>query len=538
MRQTIGRWKEGAGVFCYFLLLAYFTPRAKASGWGMEGMMFVVCGGALFIFLLYLLVKCLADIVASKRDDLSSWKEYMGIGAGEQVSLAQIGSVDEHTGAEIDAMLATNPYAAVSPELFDDDRQTRFLMPAVSAGTGDEDERPAEQIRAIICDNPRRRLNLAPNFQPDANDLLATGVFFVGIPGSGKTATLALLLEQYILRFRLAAVVFDIAGDLKSIVQDGLCPRGMIATPETMPDMAQVVAHRLQVVIDLQQCRRPGEQFINYELAGQLIARTVKQIMNAQAAIPSESRLPCLLGLDETHIWTPQTPPSYLSGGTAKDLLDTLTVVATTGRKYGVVPLLACQRIPKVHKDIIAGCETRLLGKVDLDNDIARYRDYVSKDVISDTGIRSLGKGRMVVCLNGQRLIVQFNERQSRHTSHTPGVTGALRQIDLVGNIPPDLLASITRPVPAVQAEPVRVAQEGDGQERKTSGTLPAPVPDAMRGTTPLARPAKATLSPELAAALEVYQPGMSYRDLGQALGVSKDTAGGYIKQLKAMRMI
>src|SRR6266581_2773165 len=304
------------------------------------------------------------------------------------------------------------------------------------------------KVAAIIGDNQRRRLRLAENFQPDANDPLATGVFLAGIPGSGKTVTLALFLEQYIKLFRLAVVIFDIAGDLRSIVEDGLCPRGLIATQDSMPSMALVVQHRMQVIVDLQQCRRPGEAFINYELAAQLIAKTIKDIMNAQSAINPNDRLPCLIGLDETHIWAPQNPPSYLDPKTAKDLLDTLTVVATTGRKYGVVPFLAAQRIPKVHKDIIAGCETRLLGKADLDNDIKRYREYVSPDVISDQGIRQLSKGRMVVCMGGKRLIVQFYQRESRHISHTPGVTQALN--NLVGRIPPELLASITRPVEVI----------------------------------------------------------------------------------------
>ncbi|MHB8596736.1 MAG: hypothetical protein ACYDER_07995 [Ktedonobacteraceae bacterium] len=65
-----------------------------------------------------------------------------------------------------------------------------------------------------------------------SSDSLATGVFFVGIPSSGKTIALTLYLEQYITRYRLATVIFDMEGDLKSIVEDGLCPRGLIATPE------------------------------------------------------------------------------------------------------------------------------------------------------------------------------------------------------------------------------------------------------------------------------------------------------------------
>ncbi len=529
MKEALEHWKEGASVLAYFGFLAFFTPKAEALGWGYKGILFCVLVGALLVSLVYLVVRCIAEYLADHREEVSSFREYMGIGAqSEQVRLSLIGTVDDHTVAELDAMLATNPYT--SPEVFDDDKYTR-LLPSVSAGDdtrvvdeADLDREVEEDVQAhsgkvaaIIGDNQRRRLRLAENFQPDANDPLATGVFLAGIPGSGKTVTLALFLEQYIKLFHLAVVIFDIAGDLRSIVEDGLCPRGLIATQDSMPSMALVVQHRMQVIVDLQQCRRPGEAFINYELAAQLIAKTIKDIMNAQSAINPNDRLPCLIGLDETHIWAPQNPPSYLDPKTAKDLLDTLTVVATTGRKYGVVPFLAAQRIPKVHKDIIAGCETRILGKADLDNDIKRYREYVSLEVISDQGIRGLRKGRMVVCMNGKRLIVQFNQRESRHVSHTPGVTQALDH--LVGNIPPELLASITCPVEV--AHPTSTTQ----MENATRQPIQF-LREVRRGHT-------VGLTRELRAALDTYRPGMTYRDLGKAMNCSDAEARIVFQELR-----
>lgn len=571
MKQVLEHWKEGVGVLAYFGFLAFFTPRAEALGWGYKGILLCVLAGALLVALVYTIVKCITEYIADHREEVSSFREYMGIGANpEQAHLSSIGTIDDHTADELDAMLATNPYAV--PELFDDDRYTR-LLPGVSADDdtrlvnaadldceiSEEAESTGGRVAAIIGEHPRRRLHLADNFQPDANDPLATGVFLVGIPGSGKTVTLALFLEQYITLFRLAAVIFDIAGDLKSIVEDGLCPRGLIGTPDSMPSMAQVVAHRMQVVVDLQQCRRPGESFINYELAGGLIAKTVKDIMNAQSAIHPDNRLPCLIGLDETHIWAPQNPPSYLSPATAKDLLDTLTVVATTGRKYGVVPFIAAQRIPKVHKDIIAGCETRIFGKADLDNDIKRYREYVGPDVISDQGIRQLPKGRMVVCMNGKRLIVQFYQRASRHASHTPGVTQALN--NLVGRIPPELLASITRPVEVIhptstppyvpQSVPthneVSVEAQTLSKEPKTSGSLTAIAAEQPAEVAPW--PERSAREPQgrmgrvnlqkhaiLRTALAYYQDGYtSSRTLAKAMGIDKNTANGYINQLKSL---
>jgi hypothetical protein len=486
MKQAVEHWKEAVGVALYFGFLAYFTPKAKELGWGMEGMMFCVVAGAVLIGLVYLLIKYISEYIEDHREEVSTFKEYMGIGSSTpHVELATI--ADGYTDAELDDMLATNPYASM--ELFSDDKYTR-LLPSIDETDEEEtrlveeredEEMPGGKVAALIGENPRRRLDLADNFQPDAEVPLATGVFFSAMPGSGKTVAMARFLEQYILLCALACVIFCLEGDLRSIVESGLCPRGLIVGPNDMPSMAYVVKHRVQLVVDLQQCRNPGEEFVNYERAGQLIARTIKELLNAQAAIKaatSKTPLPCLLALDETQTWGPQNPPSYLDGKTYKDLLDTLIVVATRGRKYGVVPFLAAQRIARVHKDIIAGCEMRVLGKTDLDTDITRYREYVSREVFSDQGIRSLSKGQMIVCMNGKRVIVQFKNRQSQHMSHSPHLTGVLN--NPVERIPPEILAAsaaASRLVEADRSAPAPIAPAVPRQV-ETSTKLPtSPVP-------------------------------------------------------------
>jgi hypothetical protein len=547
MKELLNRWKEGAGVLLYFGFLAYCTPKAEALGWGYQGLLFCVVTGALLVLLLYLVVKGIADYLSDHREEMTSFREYMGLGKAHSEQVASLGTGEDCSTDELDALLATNPYAV--PELFDDDKYTR-LLPIVEQADNDEDTRlvddpedapgeEAQRVAAIIGENPRRRLRLADNYQPDANDPLATGVLLIAMPGAGKTAIMARFLEEYLFHFHLATVAFDLEGDLCSIVEHPSCPRGMVVGPENMPSMAYVVKHRIQLVVDLQQCRKPGEAFVNYELAGQVIARTVKALLNAQTAIAPHERLPVLLALDETHMWTPQNPPSYLESKTYKDLLDTLTVVATRGRKYGVVPFLAAQRIARVHKDIIAGCETRILGKTDLDTDIKRYREYVSPAVISDAGIRSLGRGQMVVCMHGKRLLVQFYNRQSTHRSHTPHLTGALNQP--VERIPPDILAmsaAASRQTEAVAPPaPVAPALPRQGEPSRKQVLPSRAAEDAPRQPLPFPRqldtPARTGQVNDLQAALDVFQPGMTYRELGKALGWNDLKARAVWRELK-----
>src|SRR6266702_1325850 len=108
MKEALDHWKEGAGVLAYFGFLAYFTPKAEALGWGYRGLLFCVVVGALLVLLLYLIVKCIAEYLDEHREEVSSFREYMGIGAQhpEQASLASIGTIEDHTADELDAMLA------------------------------------------------------------------------------------------------------------------------------------------------------------------------------------------------------------------------------------------------------------------------------------------------------------------------------------------------------------------------------------------------------------------------------------------------
>jgi Mn-dependent DtxR family transcriptional regulator len=46
------------------------------------------------------------------------------------------------------------------------------------------------------------------------------------------------------------------------------------------------------------------------------------------------------------------------------------------------------------------------------------------------------------------------------------------------------------------------------------------------------------SLSPELQRAYEAWQEGMSLRDFGRALGVSKDTAGKLLQRLKDKKAV
>lgn len=312
---------------------------------------------------------------------------------------------------------------------------------------------------SIIGSNPRRRLNMADNFQPDSNAPLATGVAAFGIPGSGKTTVIVRFLEQYVEQYRLPFVAFDSQGDFRSLVESGFCPRGVIATPENLPDMAYVVKRGLQVVVDLSEWREGGRVEMSIELAAQVITHCIRSLMAAQKAIDPANRVPCLVALDEAQLWVPEGSSGFMAKETGNQIKTAVMGLATTGRKLGVVPFLAGPRIAQIDKDAIAGIETRIFGKADLDNDIRRYRDYISTKDTTDEQIRRFGQGEFIVSMNGQRLFVCFYNRSTQHISHTPRVSRSLERF--ASTLPAEMIDQITQATSSLRKS----------QERETVAT-------------------------------------------------------------------
>lgn len=541
MKEWIEHWKEIVGVVLYFGLLAWLTPYAKSRGWGYEGELLIVVGGGIFVVLLYLLVRFGVEEIEKHRDEMSDFREFMGIGRHPVYALhpSDLGTVEDYRNTdEIDALIAGNPYA--STELLDD--RNTHLLAAVALDNDDEIDTPVPvqsgHTLAIIGENPRRRLDMAPNFQPDANDLAATGVAAFGIPGSGKTTVLMRLAEQYIKHFYLPCVIFDSQGDGLSLTD--ISPNGHIAVPGRVPSMQAVITYGLQVIFDLTEWHKPGEVGMNPEMAAQMITKAIRALMVAQKAIEPAKRRTCLVGLDEIHIWTPQSrTPGGMTPQTANDLYNAVMQLATTGRKLGLMPMFAAQRIATVHNDVIGSVETRLFGKTDLDNDLRRYREYVKPDIATDQQIRSFKPGEMIVCHAGQRLHTQFYNRETYHASHTPSVTTDLEKFRQ--KLPPELLSMLTQqhqrqgaiPEPVLADHPMEM--HAVQTERRASGQLSTATHAPTEGKRSVGR-VDLQKNAKLRTALALYQEGYtSSRTLGEKMEVDKNTANGYINQLKRM---
>jgi hypothetical protein len=427
-----------------------------------------------------------------------------------------------------------------------------------------QEDTPLEDVDTVLVDEPETEgeplrpmrwsamqiahpIRLSPNLVLEADEIVGAGINVFGVKGSGKTVTVARLAEQFA-PWRISEVVFDIKGDLDSLVTnrraDGRAyvPNGYVGVRGCAPSGRSVLANGLQVVYDLRTWQTP-------EQMATLVCVVVEEMLETVALTPEGDLAPCLVFLDEAEYWLPQAQPSYLSVHTYRRLLDAFHMLATMGRSRGLAPVIATQRIAKVNKDIIAQAEMNIFMKAMLDIDLDRYYDYFNKSLVSRERIRSFQEGEAVVCLpDGSQMLIRFLERESRHRSHTPHVTAALNKFgDRAERGPVELDGdrAVAARVPSADHPLRRVTVPPQAVPYPEQHAAPGPLeeyPNQVSQTGAAihaVRPARVRLTPELERGLQAWHAGAtSVTKLEKALGITHHQAYKIYTQLHKLRLV
>lgn len=291
------------------------------------------------------------------------------------------------------------------------------------------------QTTLAMANDPAQRLHLAKNFQPDIDLLIKEGVAAFGIKGSGKSNLVGLLLEQ-LSRFFLPQVIFDTEGEFISLLET--FPHGVLATAKHIPTGKDILTNGLQVVVDLRS-------FDCEDSAAIAMGNLVWQLLEFAGKQDPQDRVPCIVHMDESGFWLPQRAPEYLLKPNRDSLLDAFSILASRGRKYGLVPFLYTQQISQIHKSVIRQSGLLILMRQTFDTDLKRYGEYFPLTAERKEKIRSFPVGKAVIVMpDGSLPVVQFNERATTHTSHTPKAIRAVAKfahMDFTYTIP-------TEPVP------------------------------------------------------------------------------------------
>jgi hypothetical protein len=251
-------------------------------------------------------------------------------------------------------------------------------------------------------------IDSSQKFELQTQTLVGRSIAVLGITGSGKTNTAAVLIEE-MLSNGFPLTIVDIEGEywgLKERFEILVAGRSEHAEltigPENAGKLAEISLKRgISVILDLSD--------LTQEEAYEFLLEYFKGLW----ATSSTTKQPYQIVLEEAHEFVPQNASTPL-----KQLL---TRIALRGRKRGLGVILASQRSAKVEKDVLTQASLLFLHKVVHPIDLRVYKDLIplSKTQVEDT-VRELQPGEAIIVYNHEVHITQIRLRNTFHAGATP----------------------------------------------------------------------------------------------------------------------
>lgn len=207
--------------------------------------------------------------------------------------------------------------------------------------------------------NNMKKIKLNNKIEMDIQELMRSKLLIQANSGGGKSWTVRRIIEQS--HGMIQQIIIDPEGEYANLREKYdfiLAGKGGDIPAE--PRHAEVLArklleHNTSAIIDL------------YELHPQERKHFVRLFLNAMLNAPKELQHACIVVIDEAHVFAPESGQS--------EATDAMIGLAATGRKRQFSAIYATQRISKLHKDVAAECNNKLVGRTGLDIDQKRAGD-------------------------------------------------------------------------------------------------------------------------------------------------------------------
>lgn len=199
-------------------------------------------------------------------------------------------------------------------------------------------------------------------FPLDLDRLIATRMLVQAASGGGKSWALRRMLEQT--HGHVQQIIIDPEGELVSLAEKFEFVV-FAAESSDFPLHSDCGAQTADLIF------RSGQSAIVSlaELEVEDMQIFVRDFIRALMRQPPESWKPILVVIDEAQLFAPQQDKAE----SKKALLD----LAARGRKRGLCPVVATQRLSQLHKGVVAHLDNKLVGLTTLDVDVERAADQL-----------------------------------------------------------------------------------------------------------------------------------------------------------------
>lgn len=256
----------------------------------------------------------------------------------------------------------------------------------------------------------KKSLKLFPKKGIPIEELLCRFLAVLGVRGSGKTNTAAVLAEEF-LKSGLGLTIIDVEGEYwglqekYEILVAGRGPHSNVQIDlDHAAELAKIVLERnVPIILDL-------SSFLKEEMAQFLL-----DYLQAMWEIEHQLRTPHMLFFEEAHEFIPQ--------GISSDVKEVAVRIALRGRKWGLGAVIISQRSAKVDKNALTQAEVLFLHRVIHPADFGVYSDLLAKTKgeIKEE-IPGLANGEVYYRLGEKSQRLQVRMRGTFHAGYTPGM--------------------------------------------------------------------------------------------------------------------
>lgn len=255
-------------------------------------------------------------------------------------------------------------------------------------------------------------------------DMLSKRIAVLGAPGSGKTNTVALLLEQ--LLPHMPFTIFDPHSEYYGLCEAFpiiIAGRSKQAHVPLTADNAAALARysfeqRMPIILDM-LLLKDDERF-------EVVAAYTQALW--ECAIAADVRQPYGIVIDEAHHFVPE-------GGKQDAAIKAVKRFVSDGRKFGFLLVFSTQRSAAISKSALALCELLFLHGVNIENDAKAYQSVLPCDLAETKRIAyALDTGECLFRQGRRMEQVRILKRSTFHAGDTPTLESAappmLKQID------------------------------------------------------------------------------------------------------------
>lgn len=244
-------------------------------------------------------------------------------------------------------------------------------------------------------------------------DVLGHMIAVLGMTGSGKSNTVAVLVEE-LLAANVPVVIVDTAGEYYGLKRDfDILEIGKGRNPDRPVDaevMPEGAAHAARTAYLAAQSVILNISGFDQDARDWFVARYMKGLWD----IAPHYRYPHMIVLEEAHHFIPQrgrVPASEI-----------MVKIAAEGRKDGLNLIASSQRSARLDKDVVTqACKLAFLHQVAHPADLDVYYGIVPlpRQKVKDAAAR-LKVGEALVLLRGEAQRRTIRVRTTPHGGHTP----------------------------------------------------------------------------------------------------------------------